>query len=304
MIELIKQNKNKLTCILIAFVTIIAIVLLLLGSQSYTTNTDDDSSIDSYKVLYEEAKMNYECKIGIREWPAGVMQDPKMTAKDYEAKMNYYEELMDNNISKSDYFNIDNPLQNKETMRHATIGYMMLYIMSFFVIVAALSIPYVFAKDDGHSKLVALGASYGSVFVLNLIVFIFGIPFVLNNMSAPVIQQFGINTITTTISIYYFVRALGLLCISLLMCTIGSIIANARKMSFAKYLSVFMTYFIFCIPFVLELGLKSNNYAIIPITHIQFASNIINNPIYWIGVIICIMLGMCYYACLRFRKQL
>ncbi|MBE5763023.1 MAG: hypothetical protein E7338_02230 [Clostridiales bacterium] len=304
MLELIKQNKNKLTCILIAFVTIIAIVLLLLGSQTYTTNSDDDSSIDSYKVLYEEAKMNYECKIGIREWPAGVMQDPKMTAKDYEAKMNYYEELMDNNISKSDYFNIDNPLQNKETMRHATIGYMMLYIMSFFVIIAALSIPYVFANDDKHSKLVALGASYCSVFVLNLIVFIFGIPFVLNNMSAPVIQQFGINTITTTISIYYFVRALGLLCISLLMCTIGSIIANARKMSFAKYLSVFMTYFIFCIPFVLELGLKSNNYAIIPITHIQFANNIINNPIYWIGVIICIMLGICYYACLRFRKQL
>ena len=301
MLELIKQNRNKLLCILIAFVTIIAVVTLLLGSQSFAENYKD-SSIDSYKTLYEDAKMNYECKIGVREWPAGVLEDPNMTAKDYEAKMNYYEELIDNGIPKSDYFNVDKPLQNKNSMRHATIGYMLLYIMAFVIIIASLSIPFVYSTDDKYNKLLKLGTSYFSVLILNLIVFIFGFAFVLRNASTPVTQQFGTATITTTISIYYFVRAFGLLCLSIFMCTVGYIITNTKNNRFLKYLITFMIYLIFCIPFVLELGLESNNYAIIPITHLQFASNIINSPAFWIGVFVCIVGAIGYASYCRYGK--
>lgn len=293
MLDLIKQNRNKLLCIFIAFVAIIAVVLLLLGSQSFTANYED-SSVDSYKILYEEAKMNYECKMGIREWPAGVLEDPNMTAKDYEAKMNYYEELINNNIPKSDYFNIDSPLQNKDTMRHATIGYMLLYIMAFVIAIASLCIPFIYSANEKYAKEIKLGVSYFSVFILNLIAFIFGIAFVLKNASIPVIQQFGTSTITATISIYFFVKALGVLSLSLLMCAIGYVIANSKKKKFLIYLITIMLYFIFCILFLLEIGLKANNYAVIPITHLQFANNIINNPAFWVGAAICITVAFGY----------
>ena len=298
MLELIRESKNKILCILISFITIIAAVLLLLGSQTFAANYND-SSIDSYKVLYEEAKMNYECKMGIREWPAGVLEDPNMTAKDYEAKMNYYEELIDNNIPKSDYFNIDEPLHNKETMRHATIGYMLLYIMAFVIIIASLSIPFLYSANEKYAKEIKLGVSYCSVFILNLIVFIFGIAFILKNASTPVIQQFGISTITSTISIYFFVKAFGVLSLSLLMCAVGYVIANSKKNKFLIYLITIMLYFIFCIPFLLEIGLKANNYAIIPITHLQFANNIINNPAFWVGAMVCLVAAFGLYISQR-----
>lgn|GEM_PF-1551130 len=291
--ELIGENKNKLLCIVVAFITIMAVVLLLLGSQTFVANYND-SSVDSYKVLYEEAKMNYECKIGIRQWPTGVLEDPNMTAKDYEAKMNYYEELINNNIPKSDYFNIDSPLQNKDTMRHATIGYMLLYIMAFVIAIASLCIPFLYSANEKYTKEIKLGVSYCSVFILNLIVFVFGIAFILKNASTPVIQQFGTSTITSTISIYFFIKAFGVLSLSLLMCAFGYAIANSKKNKFLIYLITIMLYFIFCIPFLLEIGLKANNYAVIPITHLQFANNIINNPVFWVGVAICITVAFGY----------
>ena len=278
-----------------------AVVLLLLGSQTFVANYND-SSVDSYIVFYEEAKMNYECKIGIRQWPAGVLEDPNMTEKDYEAKMYYYEELINNNIPKSDYFNIDSPFQNKDTMRHTTIGYMLLYIMAFVIIIASLSIPFIYSANEKYTKEIKLCVSYCSVFILNLIVFVFGIAYILKNASTPVIQQFGTSTITSTISIYFFVKAFGVLSLSLLMCAFGYAIANSKKKKFLIYLITIMLYFIFCIPFVLELGLKSNNYAIIPITHLQFANNIINNPVFWMGVVVCIVVAFGYESYCRYRK--
>ncbi len=147
MLNLLKKEQNKIKSIIVAFIAIMAIVLLLLGCQILTPDYDDNS-IDSINTLYESSKMYYECKIGVREWPDGVLDDPNKSVKECEAEMNYYEELVNNNIPMSDYFNLEEPLSNKETMRYATIGYMLLYIMAYFIMIAALAIPFVFSSKE------------------------------------------------------------------------------------------------------------------------------------------------------------
>ena len=278
-----------------------AIVLLLLGCQILTPDYNDNS-IDSINTLYESSKMYYECKIGVREWPDGVLDDPNKSVKECEAEMNYYEELVNNNIPMSDYFNLEEPLSNKETMRYATIGYMLLYIMAYFIMIAALSIPFVFSSNEENSVKV-LGVSYAFTFLLNLIIFILGMAFVLKNSSIPVIQQFSTHVVTVKMPIFFLVKAFGIFSASMFMTLLGYFITRNKKARFIKYILTILTYAVFCTLFLLEMGLKSNNYAVIPVTHLQFACNIIPNPIYWIGAIICVIASIGYLVFISHKNK-
>ena len=230
MLDLLKKEQNKIKSIIVAFISIMAIVLLLLGCQILTPDYDDNS-IDSINTLYESSKVYYECKIGVREWPDGVLDDPNKSVKECEAEMNYYEELVNNNIPMSDYFNLEEPLSNKETMRYATIGYMLLYIMAYFIMIAALSIPFVFSSNEENSVKV-LGVSYAFTFLLNLIIFILGMAFVLKNSSIPVIQQFSTHVVTVKMPIFFLVKAFGIFSASMFMTLLGYFITRNKKSRF------------------------------------------------------------------------